>query len=34
MADYLKNFETTEEYEEYIDGDFLKPNVSYLIDNN
>lgn len=35
MADYLKNFETTAEYNTYINGDdVLKPNVSYCDDNN
>lgn len=35
MADYLKNFETTEDYNTYINGnDVLKPNVSYIKDNN
>ena len=35
MADYLKNFETTEDYNTYINGnDVLKPNVSYCEDNN
>ena len=35
MGDYLKLFETTSEYETYIEGeDILLPNVSYCEDNN
>jgi hypothetical protein len=35
MADYLKLFDTTSEYETYIEGqDVLLPNVSYCEDNN
>ena len=35
MADYLKNFETTAEYNTYINGNnILRPNVSYCEDNN
>ena len=35
MGDYLKLFETTSEYETYIEGqDVLLPNVSYCEDNN
>ena len=35
MGDYLKLFETTSEYETYIEGqDAILPNVSYCEDNN
>ena len=35
MGDYLKLFETTSDYEAYIEGqDVLLPNVSYCEDNN
>ena len=30
MADYLKEFATKQEYEDYLNSDYPKPNVSYI----